>query len=161
MKTLFFLLAAVFAIVGCASYSQIMIDAQGRMYRCGAYGHGLIGIAQADQIQGDCLASMKAAGYIESEKACVVGVIFSESSPADTLLSILKVAPNSPAAISGIRGGDILLSVDSQRVRKVMDAKILIFGMAGTSVHLVVQRNNGTIPFDLVRASYTKVYGMP
>lgn len=161
MKTLICTLGTVFIIIGCASYSQIMIDAQGQMYRCGAYGQGLFGIAQANNIQGDCLESMKAAGYIEIEKAGVVGIYFSEPLATDTSLSVLKVAPKSPADIGGIRGGDILLSVENQKVRKVMDAKLLLFGMAGTSVHLVLQRNSETISLDLTRASYTKVFGMP
>ena len=112
------------------------------MYRCGAYGQGLYGVAQASNIQGDCLSSMKAAGYIEIEKAGVVGIYFSEQMLTDTSLSVLKVAPQSPAELAGIRGGDILVSIDNQKVRKMMDAKILLFGIAGTLVSLSLSRNN-------------------
>jgi serine protease Do len=148
-------------IVGCASYSQIMINAQGQMYRCGSYGSGLIGIAHANQINEDCIQSMRSAGYIELEKAGVIGATFANQTEADTILTIIKVADNSPASASGIRQGDVLASINGQRVRKIADAKVLLFGFAGTKLSIVVRRNTQDINLNLTRAPYTEVFGMP
>lgn len=161
MKTLFLSIPLTVILSGCASYSQILINAQGQMYRCGAYGQGVYGVAQANQIQDDCLSSMKAAGYIEIEKAGVVGIYFSEQLLTDTLLSVLKVVPNSPAEIAGVRGGDIIISIDNQKVRKAMDAKLLLFGLAGTPVALSLSRDNEIINLNINRAAYTRIFGIP
>lgn len=159
MKTLVSSFLLTITVIGCATYSQMMINAQGQMYKCGAYGHGLGGMTQANQINEDCISTMKAAGYIELERAGVVGFYYSEPLATDTALSILKVSPNSPAAFAGIRAGDILVSIDNQKVRKITDARILMFGLAGTPVTLVVMRGSEVIKFNLIRAPYTSVYG--
>lgn len=161
MKNIFVLFLVSLFIVGCASYSQLMINAQGQMYRCGAYGQGLVGIAQANQIHEDCVATMRSAGYIELEKAGVIGVIFSQQAETDTIVSVLKVANGSPASLAGVRSGDIVHAIDGQPIRKAADARILLFGHLGTTVSIDLRRNNDAIVLHLVQASYTKVYGMP
>ena len=145
-------------IINCASYSQIMINAQGEMHRCGAYGNGLVGIIQANKIQDDCVSSMRTAGYVEIEKAGAIGVYFTES---DTLASILKVIPESPAAFAGIQNGDIILSVDDTKVNTSGEARILIFGLAGTSVMLTLKRYNEILSVNLTRRPYTALFGIP
>jgi len=138
-----------------------MINANGDMYRCGSYGQGIYGVAQANQIQGDCLTSMRAAGYIEIEKAGVVGIIYSQQLSTDTLVTILKVAPKSPAETAGIRSGDILLAVDGIKVRKNTDASMLLFGNVGTTVSLSISSNGKITNMNINRDSYTRVYGKP
>jgi S1-C subfamily serine protease len=161
MKNLIPVYIVIIAMSGCASYSQIMINAQGQMYRCGSYGSGLVGIAHANQINEDCIESLRSAGYIELEKAGVIGITLGDQSQTDTILTIIKVADNSPAFSSGIHQGDVLVAINEQSVRKLLDAKVLLFGLAGTKVSLTTRRNVQENKVTLVRAPYTRVYGMP
>jgi len=144
-------------ILGCASYSQMFINANGQMQRCGAYGQGLIGMASAQNIQNDCIGDMKKAGYIEIEKAGVIGIKLSQ----DTLVTILKVMPNSPASGRGIMGGDILLSVNGQKVKSQPDASTLLFGDIGDFVNITVSHNGQVQEYRLIRRPYTDIYGNP
>jgi hypothetical protein len=106
-----------FIIINCVSYSQIMINAQGEMHRCGAYGNGLVGIIQANKIQDDCVSSMRTAGYVEIEKAGAIGIYFKES---DTLASILRVIPEAPAALLGFKTGTLFSLLTTQRSIQVV-----------------------------------------
>lgn len=161
MKNYYLLLLVGFLTIGCASYSQLMINAQGQMYRCGAYGQGIIGVAHASQIHEDCVETLRSAGYLELEKAGVIGVAFSQQTESDTVVSILKVADRSPASLAGIRYGDIVHAINGQSVRKSGDARSLLFGLTGTNVSIDIRRNSEIITLHLARAPYTKVYGYP
>ena len=161
MRPSIVLLFAALAIQGCVSHSQIMINSQGQMYRCGSWGQGLGGVIAAEQIHKDCMTSMLAAGYLEIERAGVIGITFAESLPGDTITSVLKVADKSPAATAGIKPGDKVFKVDDLAVRTMNDARSVMFGIADTPVRLTVFRGELVLTFNLVRASYTKVYGMP
>ncbi|MEP9410274.1 MAG: PDZ domain-containing protein [Candidatus Brocadia sp.] len=159
MKRLFLLFAVIccFCFSGCASYSQIMINAMGEWQRCASYGYGVMGIATADSIQNDCVKSLRAAGYIEIEKAGVIGTYLSDE---DTPL-IIKVKENSPAYIAGIKAGDKITKIDGQNVSNKRDARLLLFGMADTPVELTIDRDGVETSYKLIRASFTKVFGMP
>jgi C-terminal processing protease CtpA/Prc len=164
MKVLFSLLILSSFTFSCATYttySQLLVDAGGNMYRCSSWGHGYVGTPQAKKIQRDCLSDMKGAGYIEIEKAGVVGLYLSEQSPTDMVVTVLKIVPNSPADKADIRGGDKIAAIDGQPVKHNMDAKILLFGIAGTPVRLTLLRGDESITKDIIRASYVSVFGMP
>ena len=158
MKSFFYylLLPSVFFITGCASHSQIMINAVGEWQRCASWGYGVIGVATADTIQNDCIKSLHAAGYIEIEKAGVIGAYFS----SENIPIIIKVKENSPADIAGLKAGDKITAINGQKVASTKDAKILLFGMADTPVELTISRDGVENSYKLVRASFTKVFGM-
>lgn len=134
-----------------------MINAMGEWQRCASYGYGVMGIATADSIQNDCVKSLRAAGYIEIEKAGVIGTYLSDE---DTPL-IIKVKENSPAYIAGIKAGDKITKIDGQNVSNKRDARLLLFGMADTPVELTIDRDGVETSYKLIRASFTKVFGMP
>ena len=159
MKRLYMLLSVIccFYFTGCASYSQIMINAMGEWQRCYSYGYGVMGIATADSIQNDCVKSLRAAGYIEIEKAGVVGIYLSDE---DTPI-IIKVKENSPADTAGIKAGDKIIKIDGQNVSNKRDARLLLFGMADTPVEVTIDRDGVETTYKLIRASFTKIFGMP
>jgi carboxyl-terminal processing protease len=69
--------------------------------------------------------------------------------------NVVVVAPieGSPAQKAGIRSGDIILKVDGQSVKDVVDAVQRIMGPSGTSVTLTVQSTSGgTRDITLTRA---------
>lgn len=145
----------VMLCAGCASNSQLMVNQAGQTYTCGSYGQGIVGVAMASTIFDECLRSHKAAGYVEIEKAGVVGLSF-----AHETLRILKVSENSPAASAGILPGDVLTAVDGQPVSKTQEAKTLLFGPVGKPVTLALLRNNKEQTYTLARASFSEVFGI-
>lgn len=161
MKPVLLILCLAFLLAGCVSHSQVMVNNQGQWYRCSSWGHGLEGVVMAGQIHSDCLASMRAVGYIEIEKAGVVGIVFADAMPIDTVPTILKIADSSPAAEVGLKSGDKLLLVDSIRVRTINEARMALFGLAGTSVNLTILRNDQQLNFKITRAAYSAVFGIP
>ena len=161
MRNFIIVVSAAIAVQGCVSHSQIMVNSQGQMYRCGSWGQGLGGVIAAEQIHKDCMTSMLAAGYLEIERAGVVGITFAESLPGDTITSILKVNDKSPAAAAGIKPGDKIYQVDDLKVRTMTDARSVLFGIAETPVRLTIIRGDEILTYRIVRAAYTKVYGMP
>ena len=69
-------------------------------------------------------------------------------------LIISQVAPQGPAALSGIRPGDALDAVDevSTQARSTTDVSALLRGRPGTTVHLLVTRGTTTRQLTLTRA---------
>src|SRR3989304_550482 len=133
------------------------VCAMGEWQRCYSYGYGVMGIGAADSIQNDCVKSLRAAGYIEIEKAGVIGICLSDE---DTPL-IIKVKENSPADTAGIKAGDKIIKIDGQNVSNKRDARLLLFGMADTPVEVTIARDGVETTYKLIRASFTKVFGMP
>ena len=103
---------------------------------------------------------MLAAGYLEIERAGVIGVQFSNSTN-DSLLRVLKVFDKSPASQAGIRAGDYVIEISRQKVDNLKDAQGLLFGIAGTTVDLVIIRDSERIPLTIMRLPYTRVFGSP
>ncbi len=158
MKQLLYALLSTLAAStsGCATYSQMFVNANGQVMQCAMTGAGLLGIAAAQSGTAECSKNMRAAGYLEIERAGVVGVYLTET--RDTL-SILKVVPGSPADSVGIRAGDRLLGVDGQKVSRQPDATILMFGEAGSTVEVVVERDGAELHKVIRRAPYSVVIG--
>ena len=147
-------------LAGCATYSQYFINAEGEMASCSATGQGLIGMATASNAVGDCSANMLRAGYIELERAGVIGIKLSESVPGEPV-RVLKAVDGAPAASAGVKAGDIVELVDGQPVSSKADAELLLFGLAGSSVAITVRRDGELFSYSLTRAPYTLVHGTP
>lgn len=65
--------------------------------------------------------------------------------PSEGGLEVLYVEPDSPAAAAGIRQGDVLMSIDSQRLRTLVDYNELLKKyLPQEQVRLVVQLNGAT-----------------
>jgi S1-C subfamily serine protease len=160
MKNIGLILVVLLSFIGCATYSQLFINADGTIMQCTATGQGIIGMATASNAVDDCKQNMKSAGYIELERAGVVGIQFSESKN-DTLIKVLKIFDSSPAQLAGIQPGDKVIIIDGQEINNVQDARHLLFGKAGSIVEIVILRDEEQIPLTLTRAPYKKVYGNP
>lgn len=145
-------------VAGCATYSQVFVNADGHIMQCAATGQGVIGMATASNAVRSCTANMLAAGYIEIERAGVIGVSLSTSEPGSPV-RILKVADLSPAQAAGIRPGEQIISIDGQPVLNVTDAKHLLFGLAGTEVEVVILKRDEKKAYRLLRAPFPKIYG--
>lgn len=154
------LLVLLVSTSGCVSKSQILMNSLGQTQRCASYGFGIIGIFTANKIQSDCLDSFKSAGYIELENAGVVGIMVVEDKSTNGSIKIVKVQDKSPASIAGVVSGDILLSVGSQQVTSITEAKLLLFGNSGTSVDITISHAGEKKTVKLIRDSYTKVFGV-
>lgn len=65
--------------------------------------------------------------------------------------TILQTMPNSPAQAAGLQPGDVLLEVDGKPVANFSLQKVveMVRGPAGTVVHLRVQREGQSTPFDI------------
>lgn len=61
------------------------------------------------------------------------------------------VTPHSPAALAGMRAGDLVLEIDNVAIRTQDDAMALVNGAPGTRVRLKVQRGAEFLLFDLTR----------
>lgn len=147
MKKLFYFLPLLLA--GCTSQSQLFINANGNIQRCGSYGYGVGGIILANKIMRDCEKDMKLAGYIEIEKAGVIGVVLGDS------VNIIKVMPHSPAERSGIKPGMIVRAIDNKTVRTKNEAVNLMFGEAHTKI--MISCNDST--YVMQREPYTDIFG--
>lgn len=147
------------ALPGCATYTQMFINANGQMQRCGSYGSGLIGIATAQKIQNDCAGDLKRAGYIEIEKAGVIGIQFSDAK-SDTLM-LIKVFDNSPAKKQNLAAGDKVLEINGIPIKTQGDAKALLFSPIGTTVKLKILNSNGIKEVSMQSVSLVSVYGYP
>ncbi len=72
-------------------------------------------------------------------------------------LGVLRVSPDSPAALAGIAVGDILLALQGQTLQDLPDfyRRLRALGPAGSSVTLTVKRPNGNSDVTLITADRT------
>lgn len=145
-------------LVSCATYSQVFVNAHGDLERCSATGQGVVGMAVASNSVSTCASDMRAAGYLEIERAGVLGITLADT-PTGEPLRILKVTQHSPAWKAGVDPGDLILEIDGQPVQSAQDARILLFGEAGTSVTVRFQRGDFDTTFAVNRAPYRSVFG--
>jgi len=145
--------------IGCATYMQLYTNADHEVINCSATGQGAFGMATAADAVNTCKMQMRAAGFIEIERAGVIGVMLSASEPGDPVL-IIKVTHPSPASEAGIQPGDIMVEISGIKITNVTDAKHLLFDEKNTPVTLVVTRGGQSITYDLIRESFSKIYGI-
>ena len=158
MKRLLTPLFLTLLLSGCATYSQLFVNADGQFMRCSATGQGIIGMAVASNSVTDCNSNMRAAGYFEIERAGTIGVMLSDSGE-DSHPRILRVVESSPAWRAGIDPDDLIVQVEGQVVQTIQDAQVLLFGLAGTPVTVQLHRGDFDTTFTLTRASYKSVFG--
>jgi S1-C subfamily serine protease len=72
-------------------------------------------------------------------------------------LGVLRVSPESPAALAGIAVGDILVALQGQTLQDLPDfyRRLRALGPAGSSVTLTVKRPNGNSDVTLITADRT------
>lgn len=101
-------------------------------------------------------AYMDPAEY-ESQSAPLEGEYTGIGAWVDTtgdLLVIISPMPDSPAERVGIMPGDIVIGINGENVTSLDPASVLkkILGPAGTSINLIIRRNEETLEFTVERA---------
>ena len=137
-------------LVGCAAPPRLLINQDGRVTRCAAYGWGLAGSVTAQTANDQCVEDARAAGALPFSEAGGIGIVPSTDASST---KILKVSPGSPAERAGVRGGDFIVAVDGQAVSSNADARRLVFGRANTPVQITYRSNGVEKTVSLVRWS--------
>lgn len=92
----------------------------------------------------------------------VLGISFDRSrTRRDGAVEILRVLPSTPAAKAGLRAGDLVLSVDSQRVDGGRGLQILLAKyQGGDEVNLGIERNGSLfeVAVELIRMDQLEEY---
>ncbi len=68
----------------------------------------------------------------------------------------VEVVPDGPAAVAGVRNGDVVVAVNGKEVaeaRTAQDARKILQGPPGSVVKLAVKRDSTTLTFDVTRGS--------
>lgn len=86
-----------------------------------------------------------------------IGVSVAGSPDPGRGLRILSVLPASPAAKAGIRPGDYLVRVKGEAVRNRREARMLMFGRAGTKVEITVRRGSRLEKMAIERVSIDRM----
>ena len=83
-----------------------------------------------------------------------IGIYFTTTDAGE--LCVTKVMPNSPAAIAGLQDGDVIVSVDGQRVKTIgyVAAANLVRGDIGTDVTFEISRSGKTLSVTVTRDVY-------
>ena len=129
-------MAMAAALAGCASSHQTLMSAEGETRECSQSGVGLIESELARQAHRICLSTLGRLGYLPVSTVGSIGL--DDLQPVEDGLRIGKVQPGSPAALSGLVPGDLLLRVGGYAVRDPAIAQSLLFGAAGTRVELSI-----------------------
>ncbi len=132
-------------LAGCAATPRVLVSAGGDLRQCPPRGAP------------DCIAGAKSAGYVEREQVGGIGVTVAEDFEAGKGLKILAVVPGSPASDAGIVSGDFLVRIKGQEVRGKREARMLMFGRAGTRVEIAVRKRGRTVTITLVRQPLEKL----
>ena len=137
-------------IAGCASYSQMFVNSEGRIMRCSHTGGGGIGVVMATQAQRNCMSDLKDLGYIEYEKAGGIGVVLKDQQFENREAIVLKVLPGLPADKAGIMVNDKIISVNNTQCNTIKECRIAMFGEAGRPTEISVLRNGEKINFKII-----------
>jgi len=78
-----------------------------------------------------------------------IGVSWAQNGTAEAAID--HVLPGSPAAVAGLRGGDIIVAVNGEPVEGAGDASELIRGPIGAPVAITVKRVGAELTFQVVR----------
>jgi S1-C subfamily serine protease len=128
---------------GCATPSSLMVNSEGRLYRCAASGWGWIGAPLADSIHDRCVSDFKKLGYWELPDR-TTGMRLPLTAP----FRVLSFEPNSSAASVGIQVGDVVTTVGDRpatTLRDIHDA--LKAGGVGDPIRVIVEREGKAIEF--------------
>lgn len=154
-----FVISSCLMLAGCATYSQMFINAEGQIMRCSSTGQGMIGMMVAQGAESSCEHDLRAAGYIPLYDAGVIGItlVTTRTDSAE----ILSVKKDSPADSAGVVAHDKIIMVDSIAVTNYIDTQHLLFGHAYTTVKLTILRGADRKELLLTRMPYTELYGNP
>ena len=144
------ILSSILFLVNCASYSQMFVNNEGKIMRCSNTGGGIIGIAAATSAHRNCMSDMKDMGYIEYEKAGVLGVILKDHQFEDRTPIVLKTIPGTAADRAGIKADDKIIAVNNVGCKTIRECRILLFGEAGQAFKVDVLRENEKINFNII-----------
>jgi len=98
----------MFFLVGCITPSTLLVNDEGKIYRCVSYGTGAYGMATAAGIHSTCVSDMKKLGYV-SLPPVRLGIGYAPGTH-----HVGKIFPDSGAAKAGIQVGDEVVTVDGQ-----------------------------------------------
>lgn len=152
MKTFASIIVACFILVGCVSNSQLLMNNEGKVWRCASHGHGYIGVPMAEQIIVKCIEDQKQMGFVEIEKVGAVGVMTREDN------SILKIQKGSPADLVGMKVDDKIIAVNGQTVNNAKERQVLAFGLVGEPLEFKVIRDNQEMTFKMIRTQITELF---
>lgn len=138
---------------GCAAYSQVLINADGREAFCDSMGKGILGAAAAGESYTSCIDSRRAAGYLEVEKAGALGAVFNDQGV------VLRISSGSPAADGGLKLGDQIVAVNGTAANSGKEIRALLFAPAGTTFALTVMREKTEQDLKFVSAAWSQING--
>jgi S1-C subfamily serine protease len=136
---------AALAIGGCAPASTTLVSSGGDVRRCPSRGGD------------ECIERARAGGYVERGEVGGIGVTVAGTPEQGRGLRILNVLPGSPAAAAGIEPGDFLVRVKGESVRNRREARMLMFGRAGTKVEVTVRKGKRLESIAIERASIDRM----
>lgn len=133
------ILPAVLILSACVSQSTMLMNQKGQWVRCSASGGGWLGAPMAANNHSRCVEDFEKIDYI-TVPAVVWGVkVDSWQSPQ---VKVSEVAPDSPAAVSGIKVGDLIKTIDGQSVANGKEIyKLLGTKAPGDIVRVNVERD--------------------
>lgn len=147
-------ITSVLMVAGLAACSQstVFVGPDGQTARCASWGTGIAGASMANANQNNCEKDMRSVGKLPISEAGAVGITPSSDGNG---LTILKVAPGSPAAQAGIQPGDVIVAVNGQKVANAKDARSLLFGRLGDPVELTYRSGKAERTVTILRGSFS------
>ena len=131
---------------GCVTPSTLLVNDQGQVMRCAAYGSGAYGVATATSIHSTCVNDMKKLGYVVLPDV-TMGLVLE---PGTT--HVKTVTPSGSAAQAGIQVGDQILRVNTIPVARGVEVLHMLQGKKnGESIDVTLAREGkeSTVPVRL------------
>lgn len=97
---------------GCVTPSTILVNEDGKVVRCAAHGWGYVGAPMAQGIASSCVNDARKMGFVEVPDA-YLGLHFKNP---DHAARVTNVEAGSPAAVAGIKQGDLVTRFDGQPI---------------------------------------------
>ena len=132
-----------FTLAGCMiSPSTLLVNEEGNVQRCSAYGYGLDGAPMAQQIHDSCVNDFRKLGYVELPEV-IWGV---RSQMKEKKLVVLEVKPASSAELSGILAGDIIEEIDGIKIKSNTQIdKYLLTKKGRDKISVKISRNGNIL----------------
>lgn len=152
IRKMLVLAAAVIATSGCATHYQPMMNSEGHVVTCQNSGWGLITMLFVDYFQDECVKTRRAEGFREIRFTGAIGLDLASD------LTIASLVAGGPAEVSGLRVGDVLLSIDGKQPYSLEAANGALAGATGTKVQLAVGRKGANETFVVLRKPWLEIY---
>src|SRR5688572_26021690 len=136
MKVVFIL--SVLFLTACTTPSTMLVNREGKVMRCASYGYGNVpAIAVAGQMHSRCVSDAQRIGFIPLPDVTTGINLDIKTDP----LRVIEVS--GPAQAAGVRVGDLLLEIDSQKVEGwFWLVKYLNSKKAGDRIEVKVRRQD-------------------